>query len=58
MCNWFLPVDFEETPVTLTVQSDMALVARAVSRSDSTLEVRDRMWLKIVIPRAFIGKFN
>ena len=40
----------------LTLQTDMALVARAVARPDSGLEVRDRLWLKIVIPRAFIGE--
>jgi hypothetical protein len=25
---------------------------------DSGLEIRDRMWLKITIPNAFIGEFN
>ena len=43
----------EEAP--LTVRSDMLTIVRAMSRPDSGLEVRDRLWLKIVIPNAFIG---
>jgi len=40
----------------LTVHTDMVLVARAMSRVDSGLEIRDRLWLKITIPHAFIGR--
>ena len=40
----------------LTVHTDMVLVARAMARPDSGLEIRDRLWLKITIPRAFIGQ--
>lgn len=43
----------EEAP--LTVHSDMLAIVRAMARPDSGLEVRDRLWLKIVIPNAFIG---
>ena len=39
----------------LTVHTDMLCVARAMSHPDSGLEIRDRLWLKITIPRAFIG---
>ncbi|XP_032780007.1 segment polarity protein dishevelled homolog DVL-3 isoform X2 [Daphnia magna] len=39
----------------LTVRSDMLAIVRAMARPDSGLEVRDRLWLKIVIPSAFIG---
>ncbi|XP_049883300.1 segment polarity protein dishevelled homolog DVL-3 [Pectinophora gossypiella] len=39
----------------LHVNMDMALVVRAMLRPDSGLEIRDRMWLKITIPNAFIG---
>lgn len=39
----------------LTVQTDMNTVMRAMARPDSGLEIRDRMWLKITIPNAFIG---
>ncbi|KPJ04713.1 PREDICTED: segment polarity protein dishevelled homolog DVL-3 isoform X2 [Papilio xuthus] len=39
----------------LSVSMDMALVVRAMLRPDSGLEIRDRMWLKITIPNAFIG---
>ncbi|XP_032526071.1 segment polarity protein dishevelled homolog DVL-3 [Danaus plexippus] len=39
----------------LSVGMDMALVVRAMLRPESGLEIRDRMWLKITIPNAFIG---
>ncbi|CAH0599456.1 unnamed protein product [Chrysodeixis includens] len=39
----------------LSVNMDMAVVVRAMLRPDSGLEIRDRMWLKITIPNAFIG---
>lgn len=39
----------------LTIQTDMTAVVRAMARPESGLEIRDRMWLKITIPNAFIG---
>ncbi|XP_047039083.1 segment polarity protein dishevelled homolog DVL-3 [Helicoverpa armigera] len=39
----------------LSVNMDMAIVVRAMLRPESGLEIRDRMWLKITIPNAFIG---
>merc|ERR1719481_2246343 len=39
----------------LTIQSGMKAICGAMQRVDSGLEVRDRMWLKINIPQAFIG---
>ena len=33
----------------------MASVAKAMASPESGLEVRDRMWLKITIPNAFLG---
>uniref|UniRef100_A0AAY4B360 Dishevelled n=1 Tax=Denticeps clupeoides TaxID=299321 RepID=A0AAY4B360_9TELE len=39
----------------LSIHSDMAIVAKAMASPESGLEVRDRMWLKITIPNAFIG---
>lgn len=36
----------------------MASVAKAMASPESGLEVRDRMWLKITIPNAFLGKTN
>jgi segment polarity protein dishevelled len=45
---------FEE--IQLTVNTDMPTIVRAMARPDSGLEIRDRMWLKITIPNAFIGK--
>ena len=47
-------LDAEDRP--LTVHTDMVFVARAMARPDSGLEIRDRLWLKITIPRAFIGQ--
>merc|ERR1719300_2344945 len=43
----------EEAP--LTVQSGMKAICSALQRPGSGLEVRDRLWLKITIPQAFIG---
>jgi hypothetical protein len=40
----------------LSVRTEMPVVVRAMARPDSGLEVRDRMWLKITIPNAFIGE--
>lgn len=39
----------------LTVQSGMKAICSAMQRPQSSLEVRDRLWLKITIPQAFIG---
>ncbi|XP_053566302.1 segment polarity protein dishevelled homolog DVL-3 isoform X4 [Bombina bombina] len=39
----------------LSIHSDMVTIVKAMSSSESGLEVRDRMWLKITIPNAFIG---
>lgn len=41
--------------VRLTVQTDMLTIVKAMAAPDSGLEIRDRMWLKITIPNAFIG---
>lgn len=51
-CN--LPIGFDE--FNLSLHSDMASVAKAMASPESGLEVRDRMWLKITIPNAFLGK--
>lgn len=34
----------------------MTVVVKAMANAESGLEVRDRMWLKITIPNAFIGE--
>ena len=41
--------------LNLTVNTDMETVVRAMSAPDSGLDIRDRNWLKITIPSAFIG---
>ena len=40
----------------LTLSSPITSVVRAMAAADSGLEIRDRMWLKITIPNAFIGE--
>ncbi|XP_031824619.1 segment polarity protein dishevelled homolog DVL-3 [Sarcophilus harrisii] len=42
----------------LSIHSDMATIVKAMASPESGLEVRDRMWLKITIPNAFIGKLG
>ena len=44
--------------LNLTVNTDMATVVRVMAQPDSGLEIRDRMWLKITIPNAFIGQYT
>uniref|UniRef100_A0A1A7XEZ1 Dishevelled, dsh homolog 3 n=1 Tax=Iconisemion striatum TaxID=60296 RepID=A0A1A7XEZ1_9TELE len=39
----------------LNIHSDMTVIVKAMANPESGLEVRDRMWLKITIPNAFIG---
>ena len=40
----------------LSISTDMNTIVKAMAAADSGLDVRDRMWLKITIPNAFIGK--
>lgn len=42
--------------IPLSINSDMSVIVRAMAKPNSGLEVRDRLWLKITIPNAFIGK--
>ncbi|XP_066975082.1 segment polarity protein dishevelled homolog DVL-1-like isoform X6 [Macrobrachium rosenbergii] len=48
-----IPGPYEE--MKLTVNTPMDTIVRAMAAPDSGLEIRDRMWLKITIPNAFIG---
>jgi hypothetical protein len=41
--------------LNLTTDTDMETVVRSMAAADSGLDVRDRHWLKITIPMAFIG---
>lgn len=36
----------------------MMVVVKAMASPESGLEVRDRMWLKVTIPNAFIGEMR
>lgn len=51
-----MTVGFDE--FSLSLHSDMASVAKAMASPESGLEVRDRMWLKITIPNAFLGEYE
>ncbi|CAL8082647.1 unnamed protein product [Calicophoron daubneyi] len=42
-------------PIPLTVNTDIATVISAMVQPDSGLEIRDRIWLKLTVPNAFIG---
>ncbi|XP_072101399.1 segment polarity protein dishevelled homolog DVL-1-like isoform X3 [Mobula birostris] len=44
---------FEDWP--LTVKSEMPVIVKAMQLSDSGLEIRNRLWLKITISNAVIG---
>ncbi|CAG9861102.1 unnamed protein product [Phyllotreta striolata] len=46
---------FPDMDEPLYVNSPMSQIVQAMQRPDSGLEIRDRMWLKITIPNAFIG---
>ena len=39
----------------LDKDSGMLAIVRAMQKPDSGLEVKDRVWLKITIPNAFLG---
>ncbi|KAA3673081.1 segment polarity protein dishevelled, partial [Paragonimus westermani] len=42
-------------PIPLTVHTDLPTVLNAMTQPDLGLEIRDRVWLKLTIPNAFIG---
>ncbi|KER21155.1 hypothetical protein T265_15158 [Opisthorchis viverrini] len=42
-------------PIPLTVNTDPATVIGALIQPDSGLDIRDRIWLKLTVPNAFIG---
>lgn len=57
---WFLMITSLTGPyeeMKLTVNTPMDTIVRTMAAPDSGLEIRDRMWLKITIPNAFIGKY-
>ncbi|CAF0958214.1 unnamed protein product [Rotaria sordida] len=41
--------------LNLTINSDMDTIVRAMAEPDSGLDIRDRIWLKIPIPKSFLG---
>ena len=51
-----LPGDLVNMKLTLT--TPMYSIAKMVAASNSGLEVKDRVWLKMTIPKSFIGKSN
>lgn len=52
LCVFFLPGDY----VKLKIHTPMYTIAKALASPNSGLEVKDRVWLKITIPKSFIGK--
>eukprot|EP00058_Branchiostoma_floridae_P005051 XP_002590539.1 hypothetical protein BRAFLDRAFT_124519 [Branchiostoma floridae] len=44
---------YDEMP--LSINTDMSSIVKVMASPDSGLDIRDRMWLKITIPNAFIG---
>jgi hypothetical protein len=48
----------EEIVIRLTINTPMPVIVREMQKQDSGLDIRDRNWLKITIPNAFIGKLD
>ena len=44
--------------VKLKIHTPMYRIAKALASPNSGLEVKDRVWLKITIPKSFIGMFE
>ncbi|CAH8650783.1 unnamed protein product [Heterobilharzia americana] len=42
-------------PIPLSLSTSIPTVIRAMLQPDSGLEIRDRVWLKLTVPNAFIG---
>lgn len=49
--------EFDDLPLTVE-KTDMATIVKVMQLPDSGLEIRDRMWLKITIANAVIGKMS
>lgn len=49
--------EFDDLPLTVG-KTDMATIVKVMQVPDSGLEIRDRMWLKITISNAVIGKMS
>lgn len=47
--------EFDDLPLSVS-KTDMATIVKVMQLPDSGLEIRDRMWLKITIANAVIGK--
>lgn len=47
--------EFDDLPLSAS-KTDMATIVKVMQLPDSGLEIRDRMWLKITIANAVIGK--
>lgn len=48
--------DQQLPPAELSTNSELAMILQQMAKPGSGLEIRDRMWLKIPIPKAFMGK--
>ncbi len=59
LLDWLMGFNFWKKgfglDLNLTVNSDMDTIVRAMAEPDSGLDIRDRIWLKIPIPKSFLG---
>ncbi len=44
-------------PVKLALTTPMYRIAKSLANPSSGLEVKDRIWLKMTIPKSFIGRY-
>ena len=42
----------------LTLSAGMFIITRAMASKDSGLDIKDREWLKIPMPKSFLGMYN
>lgn len=55
LTNSSVAAELEDLPLSAN-KTDMATIVKVMQLPDSGLEIRDRMWLKITIANAVIGK--
>lgn len=54
-CRYFLE---HKATQRLSISMDPVVILRALARPDSGLQVKNRKWLKILVPMSFIGELN
>jgi segment polarity protein dishevelled len=51
---FFVPIEYRYD-LNLTRNSDMETICRAMQQTQSGLDIRDRLWLKIILKNSFLG---